>query len=166
MDFEIKEVSYKNSDFRNLCIKLDKFQNNLVPQREVLGFTALDGLEKLQKILIVYDNDKAIASVALKPVDTNTAEVARVYTDEEYRGKGLAKILIKEIVEFAKKQGYKKIVLDTWKDSSSARNLYKKLGFIEIPMFDIDTLKNSFSIDDEDKLKKIQELLVFMQKQI
>lgn len=166
MDFEIKEVSYENSDFRNLCIKLDKFQNNLVPQREVLGFTALDGLEKLQKILIVYDNDKAIASVALKPVDTNTAEVARVYTDEEYRGKGLAKILIKEIVEFAKKQGYKKIVLDTWKDSSSARNLYKKLGFIEIPMFDIDTLKNSFSIDDEDKLKKIQELLVFMEKQI
>ena len=40
------------------------------------------------------------------------------------------------------------------------------MGFVEIPMFDIQTLKNSFSTNDEEKLKKIQESLVFMQKDI
>lgn len=163
MNYEIKEVNYNNKDFRNLCMKLDEFQNVIVPQRIELGFTALDGLEKLEKVLLAYDNNKAIASVALKPVNITTAEIARVYTSEEYRGNGLAKILINKIVEFAKTQGYKKLVLDTWKDSTSARKLYEKLGFIEIPMFDISTLKNSFCVEDEYKLKEIQKLLVFME---
>lgn len=163
MEFEIKEVNYDNNDFKNLCRKLDEFQNIIVPQRVKLGFTALDGLEKLQIILLAYDKNKVIACAALKPVNNVTAEVARVYTNEEYRGNGLAKILINKIIEFAKKHGYKKLVLDTWKDSTSARKLYERLGFVEIPMFDISTLKNSFCVEDEYKLKEIQKLLVFME---
>lgn len=166
MDYLIKEVSYNNLDFKNLCVKLDQFQNIIIPFRTELGLTALAGLEKLEKILVIYYNDNAIATAALKPVDKTTAEIARVYTDEKYRGKGLAKILIDKITEFAKESGYKKLVLDTWKDSISARKLYRKMGFEEVPMFDIRTLKNSFSTNDEDKLRKIQELLVFMEKDI
>ena len=126
----------------------------------------MDGLEKLQRVLLIYDNDRAIASAALKPVNETTAEVARIYTDEEYRRKGLAELLINKITEIAKGKGYKKLNLDTWKDSIAARKLYEKIGFIEIPMFDIETLKNSFAINDEDKLRKIQELLVTMEKSI
>ncbi len=166
MEYLIKEVNYDNLDFKNLCIKLDQFQNKIIPWRAELGLTALAGLEKLEKILLIYDNDKAIASASLKPVDKTTGEIARVYTDEKYRGKGVAKILINKVIEFAKKSGYKRLVLDTWKNSVSARKLYEKMGFIEIPMFDIETLKNSFSTNDEDKLRRIQELLVFMQKDI
>ena len=140
--------------------------NNIVPERVNLGFTALAGLERLQKIIVMYDNNKAIACASLKPVNEITCEIARIYTLEEYRGKGLAKLLMNKIIEFAKESGYSKMVLDTWKDSISARALYKKMGFIEIPMFDIETLKNSFSMNDENKLKKIQELLVFMERDI
>lgn len=166
MEYIIKEVNYDNLDFKNLCVKLDEFQNDIVPERVNLGFTALDGLEKLQRVLLIYDNDRAIASAALKPVNETTAEVARIYTDEEYRRKGLAELLINKITEIAKGKGYKKLNLDTWKDSIAARKLYEKIGFIEIPMFDIETLKNSFAINDEDKLRKIQELLVTMEKSI
>ncbi|MCI8964888.1 MAG: GNAT family N-acetyltransferase [Clostridia bacterium] len=166
MEYLIKEVNYDDLDFKKLCVNLDKFQNEIIPWRTELEISALDGLEKLEKIILIYDCDNAIASAGLKPVNEITAEIARVYTDEKYRGKGLAKILINEIIEFAKESGYKKLVLDTWKDSVSARNLYRKMGFVEIPMFDIQTLKNSFSTNDEEKLKKIQESLVFMQKDI
>lgn len=166
MKYEIKEVNYDDLDFKNLCVKLDEFQNDIVPGRVNLGFTALDGLEKLQSVLLMYDNDRAIVSAALKPVNETTAEVARIYTDEEYRRKGLAELLINKITEIAKEKGYKKLILDTWKDSIAARKLYEKIGFIEIPMFDIETLKNSFAINDEDKLRKIQELLVTMEKSI
>ncbi len=83
MKFEIKEVNYDNNDFKNLCRKLDEFQNIIVPQRVKLGFTALDGLEKLQIILLAYDKNKAIACATLKPVNNVMAEVARVYTNIE-----------------------------------------------------------------------------------
>ena len=166
MEYEIKEITCDNLDFKSLCIKLDEFQNNIIPQRIELGLSALDGLEKLKIIFIIYDKDRAIACAGLKPIDDTTAEISRVYTDDNYRGKGLAKMLINKIIEIAQNQGYKKLVLDTWKDSTSARNLYKHLGFVEVPTFDIETLKNSFATDNENILKEIQEKLVFMEKLI
>lgn len=163
MEYEIKEVSYHDLDFRKLCEKLDEFQNEIVPERVNLEVIALSGLEKLQKILVMYDKDIPIASVALKPISESVAEVARVYTDEKYRRNGLARILIDEIVQFAKEQGYEKLILDTWKRSSSARRLYEKLGFREILMDNKEELETLFSLGE---LKQIQELLVFMEKQL
>ena len=167
MEYVIREVKYNNIDFKNLCKKLDDFQNEVFPWRVNLGLTtALDGLERLEKVFLVYDGEKAISSIALKPVNNITAEVARVYTEDNYRCRGLSKMLFDKIILYAKDKGYKRLVLDTWKFSVSARALYKKLGFIEIPTFDIDTLKNSFAMDDDDKLRKIQEVLICMEKDI
>lgn len=102
----------------------------------------------------------------MKPVNDNTAELARMYTDNTYRGQGLAKIIIKEIINYAKTKGYKKIILDTWKDSTSARKLYNSLGFKERQPFDTKTFQNSFSIYDDSIQNKIQEKLVFMEMYI
>ena len=166
MEYQIKEVNCDNMDFKNFCVKLDEFQNNIFPERANLGFTALAGLEKFQVILVLYDKEKAIACVSLRPVNKTTCEIARLYIDEIYRGKGLAKILVNKIIVSAMESGYKKMILDTLKDSISARILYEKMGFMEIPAFDIDTLKNSFSTDDEERIKKIQKFYVFMEKRI
>lgn len=165
MEYEIKEVDYGNLDFKKLCIKLDEFQNKLVPERKRFGFNSLAGLEKLEIVLMIYDNDKPIASAALKPSNENIAEIARIFVEEKYRGKGLAKELISKIIEYAKAKGYKKLVLDTWKNSDAAISLYKKLGFLEKPRI-FETLKNESSTEDEDKLTKLQELSVFMEKDI
>lgn len=165
-NYEIKEVDFNNIDFKDLCKKLDDFQNDIFPERVSLKMRALDGLEKLEKILLMYDENKIIACGALKPVNDNTAELARMYTDNNYRGQGLAKNIIKEILKYAKTKGYKKIILDTWKDSTSARNLYASLGFKERPPFDGKTFQNSFSTNDESIQNKIQEKLVFMEMDI
>lgn len=163
MQYEIKEVNYDNEDFKNLCRRLDDFQNDIFPERVSLNMSALDGLQKLEKVLIMYDGKEAIASGALKPVNADTAELARMYTSELYRGQGIAKKMIKEIIAYAKIKGYKKIILDTWKESTSARNLYTSLGFKERPPFDAKTFQNSFSTYDKSIQDKIQEKLVFME---
>lgn len=166
MNYKIKEIDFNNVDFKNLCKKLDDFQNDIFPERISLKMSALDGLEKLEKIFLMCDGNKVIACGALKPVNDSTAELARMYTDNNYRGQGLAKIIIKKIINYAKTQGYKKIILDTWKESSSARNLYISLGFKERPPFDTKTFQNSFSTYDENIQSKIQEKLVFMELDI
>lgn len=166
MKYEIKEVSFEHEDFKKLCKGLDDFQNAIFPERVSLNMSALDGLQKLEKVLLMYDGDEVIASGALKPVNQDTAELARMYTSEAYRGQGLAKQIIKEIIAYAKKAGYKKIILDTWKDSTSARSLYSSLGFKERPPFDTKTFQNSFSTYDESIQNKIQKKLVFMEMDI
>ena len=166
MNYEIKEVDFNNIDFKHLCEKLDDFQNDIFPERTSLKMSALDGLEKLEKILLMYSENNVIACGALKPVNESTAELARMYTDDNYRGQGLAKIIIKEILRYAKIKGYKKIILDTWKDSTSARNLYVSLGFRERPPFDAKTFQNSFSTYNESIQDKIKKKLVFMELDI
>ncbi|MDE6292338.1 MAG: GNAT family N-acetyltransferase [Bacilli bacterium] len=128
--------------------------------------SALQGLEKLEKIYMVYDGDKAVATGGIKRVDDTSAELARMYTNQEYRGKGLAKIIIDKVQEYAKEVGYKTLVLDTWKDSTSARKLYQNMGFKEREPFDPETFKNSFSTYDTEIQNKIQDKLVFMEKDI
>lgn len=166
MRYEIREVSYENEDFQNLCKKLDDFQNHIFPERVLLNMSALDSLQKLEKVLLMYDGEEVIASGALKPVNKESAELARMYTSELYRGQGLAKQMVKEIIAYAKSKGYKKIILDTWKDSTSARKLYSSLGFQERPPFDTKKFQNSFSTYDENIQNKIQSKLVFMELDI
>lgn len=166
MKYIIKEVNYNDVDFKKLCAELDEFQNKIIPWRTELGVSGLSGLEKLQKVLLMYDGDKVIVSAALKPIDETTAEIARVYTEEQYRGKGLAQVLVNRIIEFAKDFGYKKLVLDTWKESVSARKLYSKMGFKEVPIFGIEVLEESCSTKDKEMLKKALDALVYMEKDI
>ncbi len=166
MNYEIREVDFNNSDVKNLCKKLDDFQNNILPERVSLKMSALDGLEKLEKILLMYDGNTVIACGALKSVNDSTAELARMYTNDNYRGQGLARQIINEIIKYAKVKGYKKIILDTWKDSTSAISLYTSLGFKERPPFDAKTFQNSFSTHDEEIQNKIQEKLIFMELDI
>lgn len=166
MDYVIKNVNYDNKDFQELCKKLDDFQNEIFPERMKLKMSALDGLNKLEKIFIMYDGDCAIATGGLKPLNNEIAELARMYTNSNYRGQGLAKIIIKKIIEYAKEKGYRKLILDTWKDSISAKKLYISLGFKERPPFDEEAFQNSFSTHDKNIQEKIQNKLVFMELDI
>jgi len=166
MNYTMKEVKYDNNDFQKLCQKLDDFQNEIFPERIELKMSALDGLNKIEKIFLIYDGNNVIASGGLKPVNNEIAELARMYTDDNYRGQGLAKMIIQNVINYAKEKGYKKIILDTWKDSASARKLYTSLGFIERPPFDAQTFQNSFSTYDNSIQNKIQNKLVFMELDI
>ncbi len=166
MSYTMKEVKFNAIDFKKLCKKLDDFQNNIFKDRVSLKISALDGLENLEKIILMYDGNQVIACGALKPCNKSTAELARMYTDDAYRGQGLAPQIIKELLKYAKEKGYKKIVLDTWKASTSARKLYASLGFKERSSFDAKTFQNSFSTNDENIQNKIQEKLVFMELDI
>lgn len=55
----------------------------------------------------------------------------RLYVKPKYRENKLGKKLVLEILEYAKKAGYKEMVLDTIIPLQSAIHLYKKVGFVE-----------------------------------
>ena len=55
----------------------------------------------------------------------------RLFVKPEARGLHIGDKLVKEIIEHAKKAGYKEMVLDTIVPLKSAIGLYKKYGFEE-----------------------------------
>jgi ribosomal protein S18 acetylase RimI-like enzyme len=72
-----------------------------------------------------------------KPNGTHRAEVAKLMTHPDYRKKGIARQLMKEIEKRAKQEERTLLVLDT-REGDPSNFLYQSIGFIEagrIPNF-------------------------------
>lgn len=101
-----------------------------------------DDLENLEKnffnnkgtFLVLLDGNKVVGSGGIKKIDEETGELIRLWFLKEYRGKGLGFKMAYQLLEFARKQGYKKVCLDVYYPElqKPAISLYKKLGFYEI----------------------------------
>ncbi len=67
-----------------------------------------------------------------------------IMTAQEARGKGVATTLINFFIDFAKKEGFKKITIQVMGSNPAVLKLYNKLGFVEEGR-----LKKEFFIDGE-----------------
>ncbi len=81
--------------------------------------------------LAILNNDQIICRLILYCTDTETCEakIVNVYTLNEYRGLGLARMVVREAINIARNKSFKSISLDVDKDNTNAIRLYKKIGF-------------------------------------
>jgi putative acetyltransferase len=86
--------------------------------------------------LVMTDNDRIIGTGAIRKIDDEVCELKRVWLLFEYHGQGLGYRMIQELLSFAREKGYRRIRLETDRDAQSrAYNLYRRLGFYEIPRY-------------------------------
>jgi putative acetyltransferase len=86
--------------------------------------------------LVMTDNDRIIGTGAIRRIDDEVCELKRVWLLFEYHGQGLGYRMIQELLSFAREKGYRRIRLETDRDAQSrAYNLYRRLGFYEIPRY-------------------------------
>ncbi|KAJ5062942.1 acyl-CoA N-acyltransferase [Bipolaris maydis] len=62
---------------------------------------------------------------------TTTCELKRLFLTPESRRLGVSKLLMDVAVSYARKWGYKEMLLDTLRTMTPARKLYEKYGFEE-----------------------------------
>ena len=86
-------------------------------------------------IILSRNENNFSGCIAIRKIDTDTAELKRMYVQAEFQHKGIGKGLLNEAISLAKKYGYKKIRLDTLSNMTPAIELYKKNGFYEIPAY-------------------------------
>jgi L-amino acid N-acyltransferase YncA len=55
-----------------------------------------------------------------------------IYIERQFRGKGLGKMLLLQLMETAREQGFHKLVLSTFIFNEQGLRLYKSLGFREV----------------------------------
>lgn len=72
---------------------------------------------------------------ALREINSETAEVKRMYVDPGMRGKGIARTLALHVIDQARAIGYGTLRLGTLRSMRPAQGLYESLGFKSIPPY-------------------------------
>ncbi|XP_068122034.1 probable N-acetyltransferase camello [Hyperolius riggenbachi] len=75
--------------------------------------------------------DSIVGTVAVKPSDESNKELIlkRMSVRKDYRGLGIAKALSREVICFARREGYEAVVLNTLMVQREAQKMYESVGF-------------------------------------
>jgi putative acetyltransferase len=87
--------------------------------------------------LVTRDDDQVIGTGAIRYLEDGICELRRLWLLFEYQGRGLGYLMIMELFRIAREMGDEKIRLETAPvHQQRAHELYKRLGFCEIPRYE------------------------------
>ena len=121
---EVREIFIEYADFLQVDLCFQDFEKELQTLHEVY-------YPPLGCIILGKDNNQVMGCVALKPIGEGICEMKRLYVKPAARGKSLGKQLVEELINFAKKSGYKTMKLDTISSLKEAIKLYQSKGFVK-----------------------------------
>lgn len=88
-------------------------------------------------LLVARAGEEIVGCVALRPIDSTTCEMKRLFIRPSQRGSGLGRQLVQAIVARGRALGYERMRLDTGPWMKAAHALYTEAGFREIPQYTV-----------------------------
>ena len=84
-------------------------------------------------LLIGFEDENPIATIAIKRIDEDTCEAKRLYIKPDYRGKDYARVLMNEMLKRSRHLGFKEVTFTTKPAVMRVGyGLYKRMGFEEV----------------------------------
>jgi putative acetyltransferase len=124
----IKRTDSDDRDFKKLAAELE-LELEIIDGIDHSDHAVFNKIDKLDHVLISYENDLAIACGGIRPYTDDLMEVKRMYVRDAYRGKGIATSILNELEQWSKELGYKYSILETGKNQPEAIALYNKNGY-------------------------------------
>lgn len=90
-----------------------------------------DELENDLAVYFVYEENGNILGYAGIYHILDEGHITNIAVHPNFRNKGIGKMLIAKIIEYAKENGISALTLEVRKSNIIAQSLYKKFGFIE-----------------------------------
>lgn len=87
-------------------------------------------------IYLAKHKDEIVGSGAIVPEADGVCELVKMAVAPAWQGKGISKMLIEKCIQFAKYNNSKKITLFSSSKLTTAIALYKKYGFVHVPLID------------------------------
>ena len=83
-------------------------------------------------LFLALEDGSPAGCVAMHRWDDEACEMKRLYVPPTFQGAGFGRTLVAKAIEWARAQGYARVVLDTLPSMIAAQRLYERLGFVDI----------------------------------
>lgn len=88
---------------------------------------------------------------ALESANGSTGELKRLYVDAQWRGSGLARLLIDDVIAECRRRGAERLRLGVWERNSRAIAFYEKVGLRVVG-------KQSFRLGEDEQTDLVMEM--------
>jgi GNAT superfamily N-acetyltransferase len=130
----IKRTNSTDPDFRQLINQLDaelrSMYNDLMNT-----YDQLNVIEQIDTVVIAYMDGQPAGCGCFKPFDKGAVEIKRMFVHPNARGKGISKLILSELENWAIELGYPATMLETGTKNMEALSLYQKAGYVNIPRY-------------------------------
>ena len=134
MNLRIQYLTRPTPDFIALVALLDEELHSKNGELQET-YDQYNTLNRISDFFIAYHDQIPVGIAAMKRYDDAAYEVKRVFVKKEYRGNGVAKLLMKKLEEKAAEQNIQSLILETSNILVAAVNLYRGLGYQVIENF-------------------------------
>ena len=104
--------------------------------KEVLSAPEKYIIEPGGHVFFVIEEDLVVGTVALMKARDGVFELTKMAVLPNERGKGIGQALVKYCIDFAYKNSFNKLLLYSNTELENALYIYRKFGFVEIPVED------------------------------
>jgi putative acetyltransferase len=132
---EIRQVPPDDRDLHMLIENLDEEMLKLYPAEGIFGVDFSDPKVKEMTFCVAYVGGNPAGCGGLRPLDGNTAELKRFFVERNFRGRGVASMILNFIEGKAGEQGFTTIKLETGPKQPEAIGLYRQFGYREIEAY-------------------------------
>lgn len=130
---KLVKTNSDNLDFKKLSALFDEYLVDIDgDERE---FFAFYNNVVLENVLVIYENEEAVGCGGFKKYDDTTAEIKRMFVHPNHRNKGIARIILTELENWATEKGFTSYILETSPKLTNAVALYEKSGYHLIPNY-------------------------------
>src|SRR6266516_8026956 len=123
------------TDARTLIAELEGELAPCYPAESRHGYSVERLLTEALAFFLIRENGVPAGCGGVKLVGTEYAEVKRMYVRPQFRGSGLARLMLNHLADYAHSHGIELLRLETGIHQRAAIDLYERMGFQRIPPF-------------------------------
>lgn len=136
------------TDFKNLNIEwLESFFEVEPYDEQVLGNPEKYILSPGGAIFMASLDGEIIGTFAYIKKEEDTYEFSKMAITPKHRGKGYGNTMVQFVVDEAKRQGWKKLILFSSTILENSIHLYRKYGFVEGPLGDCNYARGNIKME-------------------
>ncbi len=123
-----------NADFRRLVSRLDEYLREKDGADHAF-YNQFNSIDHIRNVVIAYEEEQATGCGAFKRYDEQSAEIKRMFVDPDFRGRGIAGLILAELERWARELNFTRSILETGLRQTEAVKLYQKENYRVIPNY-------------------------------